>query len=40
MDFYWEDYLAVYMFAVLALGLFSGFPVAFVVGGSAWRSAF
>ena len=33
MDFYWEDYLAVYMFAALALGLFSGFPVAFVVGG-------
>ena len=33
MDFYWEDYLAVYMFAALAFGLFSGFPVAFVVGG-------
>ena len=33
MDFYWEDYLAIYMFAALALGLFSEFPVAFVVGG-------
>ena len=33
MDFYWEDYLSVYMFVALAFGLFSGFPVAFVVGG-------
>ena len=33
MDFYWEDYLSVYMFMALAFGLFSGFPVAFVVGG-------
>jgi len=33
VDFYWEDYLSVYMFMALALGLFSGFPVAFVVGG-------
>ena len=30
---YWEDYLAVIMFLGLALGLFSGIPVAFVVGG-------
>ncbi len=31
--FYWEDYLPVVMFLGLALGLFSGIPVAFVVGG-------
>ncbi len=30
---YWEDYLPVMMFLGLALGLFSGIPVAFVVGG-------
>jgi len=30
---YWEDYLPVIMFLGLALGLFSGIPVAFVVGG-------
>ena len=33
MDFYWEDYLSVFMFLALAFGLFTGFPVAFVVGG-------
>lgn len=33
--FYWEDYLSVYMFGALALLLFSGFPVAFVLGGVA-----
>jgi tripartite ATP-independent transporter DctM subunit len=31
--FYWEDYLPVYMFAALGLLLFSGYPVAFVLGG-------
>ena len=30
---YWEDYLPAIMFLTLALGLFSGFPVAFMVGG-------
>ncbi|MCA8928345.1 MAG: TRAP transporter large permease subunit [Alphaproteobacteria bacterium] len=30
---YWEDYLPVIMFLGLAFGLFSGIPVAFVVGG-------
>jgi tripartite ATP-independent transporter DctM subunit len=30
---YWEDYLPVFMFLGLAFGLFSGIPVAFVVGG-------
>ncbi|MGZ0188275.1 MAG: TRAP transporter large permease subunit, partial [Alphaproteobacteria bacterium] len=30
---YWEDYLPVIMFLALALGLFTGIPVAFVVGG-------
>jgi tripartite ATP-independent transporter DctM subunit len=30
---YWEDYLPVIMFLGLACGLFSGIPVAFVVGG-------
>ena len=30
---YWEDYLPVFMFLALAFGLFSGIPVAFVVGG-------
>ncbi len=30
---YWEDYLPVMMFLGLAFGLFSGIPVAFVVGG-------
>jgi tripartite ATP-independent transporter DctM subunit len=33
--FYWEDYLPVYMFIALAVLLFSGFPVAFVLGGLA-----
>jgi tripartite ATP-independent transporter DctM subunit len=33
--FYWEDYLAAYMFVALALLLFSGIPVAFVLGGVA-----
>ena len=31
--FYWEDYLALYMFGALGLLLFSGYPVAFVLGG-------
>ena len=31
--FYIEDYLPVFMFAVLAVLLFSGFPVGFVLGG-------
>lgn len=35
MGFYWEDYLPVYMFIALAVFLFSGFPVAFVLGGVA-----
>ncbi len=30
---YWEDYLPVIMFLALAFGLFTGIPVAFVVGG-------
>jgi tripartite ATP-independent transporter DctM subunit len=30
---YWEDYLPVVMFLALAFGLFTGIPVAFVVGG-------
>jgi tripartite ATP-independent transporter DctM subunit len=33
--FYWEDYLSVYMFGALAMLLFSGIPVAFVLGGVA-----
>ena len=31
--FYWEEWLPVYMFAALGLLLFSGYPVAFVLGG-------
>jgi tripartite ATP-independent transporter DctM subunit len=31
---YFEDFLPVIMFAMLACGLFTGFPVAFVVGGT------
>lgn len=33
MDFYLEDYLPLFMFAALGLLLFSGYPVAFVLGG-------
>ncbi|MDP6065946.1 MAG: TRAP transporter large permease subunit [Alphaproteobacteria bacterium] len=33
--FYWEDYLPVYMFITLAVLLFTGFPVAFILGGLA-----
>ncbi len=33
MDFYIEDYLPLFMFAALAMLLFSGYPVAFVLGG-------
>lgn len=33
MDFYVEDYLPLFMFAALAMLLFSGYPVAFVLGG-------
>ncbi len=33
MDFYIEDYLPIFMFVVLAMLLFSGYPVAFVLGG-------
>jgi len=33
MDFYIEDYLPLFMFAALGLLLFSGYPVAFVLGG-------
>ena len=32
---YWEDYLPIFMFGALAMLLFSGFPVAFVLGGLA-----
>ena len=35
MDFYFEDYLPLFMFGVLALLLFCGYPVAFVLGGIA-----
>ncbi|WP_420349161.1 TRAP transporter large permease [Pelagibius sp.] len=33
MEFYIEDYLPLFMFAALAALLFSGYPVAFVLGG-------
>jgi len=33
MDFYVEDYLPLFMFAALGFLLFSGYPVAFVLGG-------
>jgi len=33
MDFYIEDYLPLFMFAALGLLLFSGYPVAFILGG-------
>lgn len=33
MDFYIEDYLPLFMFGALAMLLFSGYPVAFVLGG-------
>ena len=33
MDFYIEDYLPLFMFGALAVLLFSGYPVAFVLGG-------
>jgi len=33
MDFYIEDYLPLFMFAALGILLFSGYPVAFVLGG-------
>lgn len=33
MDFYIEDYLPLFMFAALGMLLFSGYPVAFVLGG-------
>src|SRR5919106_13844 len=33
MNFYIEDYLPLFMFAALGLLLFSGYPVAFVLGG-------
>ena len=33
MGFYIEDYLPLFMFAVLGVLLFSGYPVAFVLGG-------
>ncbi len=33
--FYWQDYMPVYMFIVLAGLLFTGFPVAFILGGIA-----
>jgi tripartite ATP-independent transporter DctM subunit len=33
MDFYIEDYLPLFMFAALGFLLFSGYPVAFVLGG-------
>lgn len=35
MDFYFSDYLPLFMFGVLALLLFCGYPVAFVLGGIA-----
>jgi len=35
MGFYFEDYLPLFMFGVLALLLFCGYPVAFVLGGIA-----
>ena len=33
MDFYIEDYLPLFMFAALGILLFSGYPVAFILGG-------
>jgi len=33
MDFYIEDYLPLFMFAALGVLLFSGYPVAFILGG-------
>lgn len=33
MDFYIEDYLPLFMFGALGMLLFSGYPVAFVLGG-------
>ncbi len=33
------DHLAVLMFLVLTVIMFVGYPVAFVLGGVAWRSA-
>lgn len=32
---HFQEYLALYMFGALVLGIFSGFPVAFVLGGTA-----
>jgi tripartite ATP-independent transporter DctM subunit len=40
MDFYVEDYLPLFMFAALGLLLFSGYPVAFVLGGIALAFGF
>ena len=37
---YIEDYLGAFMFGTLALLLFSGFPVAFVLGGTALAFGF
>ena len=33
MEFYFEDYLPLFMFAALGILLFSGYPVAFVLAG-------
>jgi len=35
VTFYWQDYLPVYMFVALAALLFTGYPVAFILGGLA-----